>query len=223
MLGDEHRSCFTCISGILLERETQEDNLLSRNSVEHSTDHLTGKAKLLMVVNLHNLVPVFSNLMKAKTLTKVYKVKNILLEARPTKTDGGIQEALPNSAIFTNGFCNLLDVGAGSLTQFTNGIDGRDTLGQESIGNKLRKLRRPEVRGDDVIIWNPVLVDPNETCNSCLSLLSHQTPNQNSIGLFEILHGCTLSEELRIGENLKADLAIIGHEDLAHRMSSTNR
>mmetsp|Transcript_11141 Transcript_11141/g.15529 ORF Transcript_11141/g.15529 Transcript_11141/m.15529 type:complete len:247 (-) Transcript_11141:803-1543(-) len=110
MLSYIYRCGLAGISSILLEGKAEQKDLLSRNCVEHRLDHLLSKSEFLMVVDLHYLVPILSNLGQTKTFAEVHEVEDILLEARTTESYRSIEEALSNTAILTDSARNLLNV-----------------------------------------------------------------------------------------------------------------
>ena len=54
---------------------------------------------------------------------------------------------------------DLLDIGASCLTECGDGVDGGDTLCQESVGRQLGELCTPQVGGQDALFRDPVLID----------------------------------------------------------------
>jgi hypothetical protein len=64
------------------------------------------------------LLPVSSDLGEVELLRKVHKVKNILLEARTTETNGSLQELGSDTAIATTSIGNFINI---STSGFTDG------------------------------------------------------------------------------------------------------
>mmetsp|Transcript_11433 Transcript_11433/g.21942 ORF Transcript_11433/g.21942 Transcript_11433/m.21942 type:complete len:368 (-) Transcript_11433:36-1139(-) len=223
MLGHVDGGSLTGISSVLLEGESEESNLLSGDGVEHRLDHLPGKAVLLVVVDLDNLVPVLSDLLEAEALAEVHEVQDILLEARSAETDRSVEEPLANPLVLADGVANFLDISAGGFAKLGDGVDGGDTLGKESVSNKLGELRGPEVGGDDPVLRHPVGVDIDKLLDCLLAKLGGHTANEHAIRHVEVFHCGTLGEELRVGEHLEVDLAVVRHQHLAHGVGGTHR
>ncbi|KAK3018412.1 hypothetical protein RJ639_003433 [Escallonia herrerae] len=95
------------VTSVFLECKPKNSDLLARNCVEHRGNNLIHKPVLLVVVHLDNLFPVVCNFRKAIALTNVNQVENVLLKARPTKTNTGIEELVPDSGVLANGMGDL--------------------------------------------------------------------------------------------------------------------
>src|ERR1700683_2125039 len=93
---------------------------LASDCVEKRVNNALGEPFLLILVHLHDLSPVRGNFRQMQALAKIYKVKNIFLEARTTKANRGTKEFVPDTRIVTDSVCNLVDVGASGLA------DGRE-------------------------------------------------------------------------------------------------
>jgi len=65
---------------------------------------------------------------------QVNQVQNILFEARAAKAHTGSQKVGADAAIQADGVGHLRDVGLSPFAKGGNGVDGRDALGQESVG-----------------------------------------------------------------------------------------
>ena len=75
------------VAGVLLEGETQQADLLSRNGVEERVDDLLGEALLLVVVHADHVPPVRGHLVQVQLLADVHQVEDILLEAGAAEPD----------------------------------------------------------------------------------------------------------------------------------------
>lgn len=124
---------------------------LAGDGVEEGVDDALGESALLVLVHIHDLAPVRSDLRQVEALAEVDQVEDILLEARSTETDRGAEELVANTRIETDSVCDLVDVGTGDLTDGGEGVDGRDTLGEHGVGGELGKLGRPEANGEDLL------------------------------------------------------------------------
>jgi hypothetical protein len=114
---------------------------LASDCVEKGVNNALREAFLLILVHIHDLSPVRGNFWQMQALAKIYKVKNIFLEARTTKADGGTKEFVPNTRIVTDSVCNFIDVGTSGLADGRESVDGGDTLGEHCIGGQLGELR----------------------------------------------------------------------------------
>ena len=87
-----------------------------------------------------------------QALAKVNKVKDILLEARTTESDGGFEELGSNTGVKANSMCDFVDVGTSSFTDGRECVDGGNSLGEHSVCSQLGKFRRPEADGQDTVL-----------------------------------------------------------------------
>jgi hypothetical protein len=60
-------------------------------------------------------IGVLGTLLEAARLAEVDKVEDDLPEAGPPKTDGGVEEALPDSAVYANSVRDLGNIGPSGL------------------------------------------------------------------------------------------------------------
>ena len=111
-------------------------NLVS-DGVEQGINNLLRKPPLLVLVHLHHLPPVGSNLGQVQTFTQVHQVQDILLETRASETDGRLQEFRANARIVTDGVGNFVDVRASGFADCGESVDGGYTLGKHGIGSEL--------------------------------------------------------------------------------------
>ena len=105
-----------------------------------------------MLVHLDDLSPIRSNLRKVQALAQVHKVENILLEARTSKADGGLEELGPNASIVPDSMRDLVNVGSSSLANGRQGVDRGDSLSEHGVGGELGKLGGPETDGQNTIL-----------------------------------------------------------------------
>merc|ERR1712050_783147 len=71
------------------------------DTVLKSTSMSFREPLLHVLVHIDNLLPIVSDLWQTKLLTKVDQVQNVLLEARTTEANGGVQKLLANARIST--------------------------------------------------------------------------------------------------------------------------
>merc|ERR1740117_2307603 len=83
--------CLTHVSGVLLESEAKDSNLFIRHCVEKCMDNANSEAFLPVLVHVYNLLPIGSNLVKPELLANINQVQDVLLEARATEADRGVQ------------------------------------------------------------------------------------------------------------------------------------
>jgi hypothetical protein len=100
---------FTSIAGIGLESKPENSNPLEMrrvtrtlasggraktgligDGVEQGVNNLLRKPPLLVLVHLHNLSPVGSDLRQMQTLTQIHQVQDVFLETRSAETDRGL-------------------------------------------------------------------------------------------------------------------------------------
>jgi hypothetical protein len=118
ILDQSDSSSFTGITSVLLECKAEDSDFLVRDGVEQGRNDVANESLLLVFVHDNNLLPVSSNFGKVKLFGKINKVKDILLEARTTKTNRCLQELGSDTAIATAGICNLINI---STSGFANG------------------------------------------------------------------------------------------------------
>lgn len=70
-----------------------------------------------------------------KRLGEVDEVENVLLEARSTETDRRLEELGTDARVNSARVGDLVDVGTGGFADGGEGVDGRDTLGEEGVGS----------------------------------------------------------------------------------------
>mmetsp|Transcript_17313 Transcript_17313/g.31981 ORF Transcript_17313/g.31981 Transcript_17313/m.31981 type:complete len:321 (-) Transcript_17313:629-1591(-) len=157
--NDKHGGSFSDVSSVLLEGVSQNRNLLSRDGVEHGRDDFLRESLLLKVVHGDDLTPVLGTSMQSVRFTQVDEIENVFLEARSSKSDRRLQEALSDAVVHADGSADFGNVGTGCFAERRNGVDGRNTLRQESICNQFGQLGRPQVGGQDLFTRHPVCVD----------------------------------------------------------------
>ncbi|TVU44955.1 hypothetical protein EJB05_04419, partial [Eragrostis curvula] len=211
------------VTGVLLEGEAEDGDLLAGHGVEHGGHDAVDEAALLVVVDLDHLLPVVGHLGQAVALADVHQVQNVLLEAGATKANTGVQELGANPGVLAHGVSHFRHIGAGGLAECGDGVHRGDPLRQERICSKLGKLSRPQVGGEDPVLGNPVSIHILESLNGLPALRGLPATDEHSVRLEQVLNGCALSKELRVGEDLVVDaLAVVG-QDLLNGLCSLDR
>jgi hypothetical protein len=211
------------VTGVLLEGKPEDGDLLVGHGVEHGRHHAVHEPALLVVVDLDHLLPVVGNLGQAVALADVHQVQDVLLEAGATEPNTGVQELGANPGVLAHGIGHLRHIGAGGLAEGGDGIHRGDPLRQERIGGELGQLSRPQVGGEDPVLRNPVSIHILESLNGLPALGGLPATDENSVRLEQVLNGCSLSKELRVGEDLVVDaLAVVGR-DLLNGLSGLDR
>jgi hypothetical protein len=116
------------VTGVLLEGEPEDGDLLAGHGVEHGRHHTVHKPALLVVVDLDHLLPVVGNLRQPVALTDVHE------EAGSTETNTGVQELGPDPGVLAHDVGHLRHVGTSGLTEGGDGVHRGDPLRQECIG-----------------------------------------------------------------------------------------
>ncbi|KAG6550263.1 hypothetical protein Mapa_008223 [Marchantia paleacea] len=214
---------FSGVTSVFLECESENGDLLSGHGVEHGRHNAPDEASLLVVIDLHYLLPVIGHLHEPVALTDVHQVQNVLLEARSSESDTGVQKLGPNSRVLADGVGHLRHIGPGGLAQGGHGIDGRDPLRQEGIGGELRQLRGPQVGGQDVLLRHPVRVHGLESGHGLLAFGSLAASDQDAVGLLQILDGGTLGQKLRVRQDLEVDPLVVVRQNLLNCLRGLHR
>mmetsp|Transcript_30392 Transcript_30392/g.65210 ORF Transcript_30392/g.65210 Transcript_30392/m.65210 type:complete len:230 (+) Transcript_30392:263-952(+) len=131
--NDEHRGCFSDITRVLLEGVSQDRNLFSGDRVEHCRDDFLRESLFLEIIHCDDLSPIIRARLQSIGFAQVNKVKNIFLEARPSKSHGRLQKALSNPIVHTNRTADFGHIGTRNFAQRGNGVDRRNTLCQECV------------------------------------------------------------------------------------------
>lgn len=131
--GDGSR--LTGVTSVLLEGEAEDGNLLVGNGVEEGGDNLADETLLLVLVHDDDLLPVFGDLGQVQLLREVDEVEDVLLEARTTETNRGLQELGTQAGIAAAGIGDLIDIGTGGLANGRQSVDGGDTLSKHGVGS----------------------------------------------------------------------------------------
>lgn len=170
-----------------------------------------------MVVHLDYLAPVRRDLGEMQALAQVDQVEDILLEARSTKADRRLQELGADTRITADGVRDLVNVRASRLTDGGKRVDGGNTLSEHRVRGELGKLRGPEADGEDALLGDPVSIHVAEGRARRLALLGLEGADEDTVGAEEIGDGGTLSQELRVGEDVETAAGLrVGLEDGAH-------
>mmetsp|Transcript_24738 Transcript_24738/g.68889 ORF Transcript_24738/g.68889 Transcript_24738/m.68889 type:complete len:240 (-) Transcript_24738:218-937(-) len=207
-LADIDGRGFARVAGVFLERKAKHRDLLPRDGVEHAADDPLHKAVLLVVVDVHYLLPVIGDLLQANCLADPGQVEDVLLKARPPKPNGCIEKLRADARVLTNGKCHLLDVSPSGLAKRRNGVDGGDPLCQHGVGSEFCKLRAPQVGGENSGAGDPLLVHALENIHGLDSGRRFIASDQHSVRVHEVADCCPLSKELRIGQDLKRHIRV---------------
>ena len=151
---------FTGVAGVCLESEAEDSNVLrgtvvntlfdsgpkyetdlASDGVEESINNSLGESALLIFVHFHNLPPVCSDLRQVQTLAKVYKVEDVLLEARSTEPNRRAKEFRTDTGVESNSVGDFIDVCTSGFADGREGVDGGDTLREHSVGSELGQFR----------------------------------------------------------------------------------
>ena len=142
---------------------------------------------------------------------------HVLLETRTSETDGSLQELGSDTRVLSDGVGDLVDVGTGGLTDGTEHVDGRDTLGEHGVGGQLGELGRPKSDGQDPLLGDPVGVDVGESGASVDTLLGLERSDEDPVRGKEVLDGGTLGQELGVGQDVEPTARLgVGLEDGPH-------
>lgn len=213
---------FASVAGVLLKGKAQDGNLLAGKGVEETRDDTVEEAPLLVFVHLDNLdglelgdigkaggtanlAPICSNLWKVQALAEVDQIEDVLLETTASETDTGLQELGTDSGVKAASIADFVDIGARSLADCGKRVDGRNPLGQQGIGGELRKFRRPEVHGDNLLMTNPASIDIRQRRSRRPAGVRVQGSDQDAVGIHQIGNGRALGEELGVGEDVEVD------------------
>lgn len=74
-----------CIACILLEGKSKQRNLLVSHGVKQAVHNPICKSPPLILIHGNYLIPVVGDFRQVKSLRKVHKIENILLEAASAK------------------------------------------------------------------------------------------------------------------------------------------
>jgi hypothetical protein len=211
------------VAGVLLESEAEDGDLLAGDGVEHGRHDAVHEPALLVVVDLDHLLPVVGHLGQAIALADVHQVQDVLLEARPTEPNTGVQELGANPRVLAHGVSHLSHIRAGGLAEGGDGVHRGDPLCQERVGSELGELSRPQVGGEDPVLGNPVSVHILESLDGLPALRGLPATDEHSVRLEQVLNGSTLRKELWVGKDLVVDaLAVVG-QDLLNSLSGLDR
>lgn len=203
VLDDGGRGRLAHVARVLLEGEAEDADLLVGDRVEHAADHGRGEARLLVLVHGHDAAPVLGDLGQVEALGEVHEVQNVLLEARAAEADRAVEELGADAVVGAHGARDLVHVGARGLADGRDGVDARDALREEGVGDELRQLRGPDVGGDDALARHPVLIHAHELLDGRMARFRLGSSDQNPAGLLQVLDGRSLGQELRVGEHLE--------------------
>mmetsp|Transcript_26117 Transcript_26117/g.61216 ORF Transcript_26117/g.61216 Transcript_26117/m.61216 type:complete len:500 (+) Transcript_26117:98-1597(+) len=204
----KRRSGLTGVSGILLEGEAVDRDLLAGDGVEHRLDDLHREPLLLVLVHFNHLVPVLGALVEAEGLAEVHKVEDVLLEARPAEAHRRVQELRADARVRADRARDLRDVGIRRFAEGRDRVDAGYALGKYGVGHELGELRRPEVGGDDLRARDPLRVHTCESLDGREALRGLLTANQHASRVLQVVHGGALGEELWVRQHLESDAVL---------------
>merc|ERR1711998_566447 len=118
---------------------------------------------------------------------------------------------------------DLVHICTGFFAEGGDRIDGGDTLREEGVRSQFGELRRPEVGGEHLLRRDPLAVDISKVLHRLVPVWGQLTTDEDAVWLQEIIYCCALCEELRVGEDLKADAVFfggVGREDCTHGIGS---
>jgi hypothetical protein len=115
--------------------------VFTANGIEEIPDNTAAEAGFLPVVHFDHALPIRRYLGESEVLAEVGKVQDILLEARTAVTNRGLEELGTDARVLANRTCHLVNVRTGRLAKSRDRVDGGNALREESVGNKLGKLR----------------------------------------------------------------------------------
>lgn len=189
-----------------------------------------------MLIHLDDLSPVSRDLGQVQALAQIDQVEDIFLEARSTKANTGLEKFRPDAGVVPNSVGNFVNVRPSGFANGGKGIDGGDALGQHCIRGELRKLRRPEADGEDLVLAkhrkfnqgktgkhltrysrDPIGINFLEALAGVETLRCLQGPNQHTIGGKKVRDGRPLREKFGVGEDIKSAVGLrVGLENGAH-------
>ena len=87
----------------LFEGEPKDGNFLAGDGAEQGLDDSSGEPGLLVVVYVHDSLPVCGLLVQAQVFAQVDQVENVFLKARSSKADRGLEKLGPDPGVGPNG------------------------------------------------------------------------------------------------------------------------
>mmetsp|Transcript_89322 Transcript_89322/g.193335 ORF Transcript_89322/g.193335 Transcript_89322/m.193335 type:complete len:212 (-) Transcript_89322:311-946(-) len=148
-------------------------------------------------------MPIVGALLETKGLADIHKVEDVLLEARAAVSDRGLQELVSDAHIRADGARDLVNVSVRLVAQSSDGIDGRDTLGQEGVRDQLGELGGPQVGGDDALRLDPVRVNRHEGGDGSQAFGGLVAADEHSGREQQVLHGGALGQKLGVTQHLE--------------------
>mmetsp|Transcript_89189 Transcript_89189/g.273159 ORF Transcript_89189/g.273159 Transcript_89189/m.273159 type:complete len:388 (-) Transcript_89189:11-1174(-) len=186
---------------VLLERETEDADLLVGDGVEQAGNDLAAEGRFLVLIHVNDLLPILRGLVQALRLADVHQIKDVLLEARAAEPDGRVQKLRADPTVGADGPRHLRHIGTGPLAELGYAIDAADALREHRVRHELRQLRAPQVRRQDPAAGHPSRVDVRQNPSRGHALLRRSAADEDAVGEGEVLHGGAFGEELRIGED----------------------
>jgi hypothetical protein len=216
---DKHTGGLAHVTRVLLEGISHDCDFLTSDGIEHFRNHLFREALLLVIVHENDLIPVSGALIETICFAEVDQVEDILLEAGSSESDGRVKKAVSNTCIHTNSPGDFGNISSSGFTESGDGVDRRDTLGEECVGDELGEFGGPQVGGEDLRPWDPIGVYANERLGGLEALGSLVSSNQDTVGLEQIRHGSTFGKELWVAQDLKVETLGVGLQDAADGLS----
>mmetsp|Transcript_2408 Transcript_2408/g.7055 ORF Transcript_2408/g.7055 Transcript_2408/m.7055 type:complete len:600 (-) Transcript_2408:266-2065(-) len=197
------------VAGVLLERKPEDGDLLVSHRVEEAADDLPGETRLLVLVHVHDLLPVLGDLWQALGLADVHEVEDVLLEARPAEADRCIQKLGADPRVSPDGAGDLGDVGPGLFAEQRDGVDAADALREHGVRDELRELRAPKIRREDPLSRHPIRVNVHQDLRGRRALGGRRAADEYAVRVGKVSHGRAFGQEFRVRQDPKLMLALV--------------
>ncbi len=198
---------FAGVVGVLFEGEAKDGDALAIDRVEEGTDDFFHKARLLPIVEMNDLPPVFRDMGEMEGFAEVNEIEQVLLETRAAKTDRGLEKFRTDARVHADGAGDFVDIGTGGFAEGGDRIDRRNALGEEGVGDQFGKFGRPEVGGEDAFAGNPVGVNGNQRLDGGIPRRGDLAADEDAVRVFQIIDSSAFGEEFRIGQHLEGGFA----------------
>ena len=136
-------------------------------------------------------------------LAEIREIEHILLETRPAVTHRRLEELGADAGIRSDRTGHFIHIRSGAFAECRDRIDGGNPLCEKRVGHQLGEFGRPQVRGQNALPRHPAGIDRGQRFHRLLPLRRGFATNQNAVRVFQIRHGGSLCEKLRIGEHLE--------------------
>ena len=162
--------------------------------------------------------PVFRDFRKVEGIAEVNEVEDVLLETGTAEADGGFEEFRTDPRIHADCAGDFIDVGTRCLAKGGDGVDRRDSLGEEGVGDEFGQLGRPEIGGEDALAWNPAGINRGQRFDGGIAFRGDFAADEDAVGGFEVFDGGAFGEEFGVGEDLESGAVRgVGREDRLDR------